>query len=288
MDKIDPQWIKKLISTGTDGASVMVGRNNGAVSLIKREAPQVIGIHCEAHNLELALMDTLKSNETMMSIKELLNGCWKHYKCSPKALRELRALAEAIEVKVEKPTKASGTHWSPHLLRAIAVLSKNLPAIVSPFEHTAEARDASAEMQGRRRNLARKLKAYKFQLRLHLMWDILEEISRISLIFQKDSISISQVKAEIERASKALENMRRRPGRHLAGFQEEVGDGTMFKGVGLTRNNTDDRMFEQNKGETISDAKQFMALRFEDFSSPVLKACGVISNQKSWPRIELI
>ena len=118
--------------------------------------------------------------------------------------------------------------------------------------------------------------------------DILEEISRISLIFQKDSISISQVKAEIERASKALENMRRRPGRHLAGFQEEVGDGTMFKGVGLTRNNTDDRMFEQNKGETISDAKQFMALRFEDFSSPVLKACGVISNQKSWPRIELI
>ena len=138
-------------------------------------------------------------------------------------------------------------------------------------------------MQGRGRNLSKKLKAYKFQLHLHLMWDILEEISKISLIFQKDTISISQVKAEIERASQALENMRRRPGRHLAALQEEVGDGTMFKGVSLTRNNTDDR-FEQSKAAIIIDAKQFLASRFEDFSSPVLKACGVISNNKSWPK----
>ena len=117
-----------------------------------------------------------------MSIRDLLNGCWKHYKYSSKALRELRELAEAMEIKVGKPTKASGTRWVPYLLRALAVLlQKNLPAIVSHFEHTAEARDASAEMQGRGRNLARKLKAYKFQLHLHLMWDILEEISRISL-----------------------------------------------------------------------------------------------------------
>ena len=92
------------------------------------------------------------------------------------------------------------------------------------------------------------------------------------------------MKAETERASQALENMRRRSGRYLAGFQEEVGDGTMFKGAGLSRNNTDDRMFQQSKGVIVSDVKQFLALRFQDFSSPVLKACVVISNQKSWPR----
>ena len=242
IDIINPQWMQKLISTGTDGASVMMGRIGGVVSLIKQDAPQVIGIHCVAHNLELAFSDTLQSNETMMSIKELLNGCWKHYKYSPKALGELREMAEAMEIKVGKPTKASGTRWVPHLLRALAVLlQKNFPAIVSHFEQTAEARDSSAEVKGRGRNLARQLQAYKFQLHLHLMWDMVEEISKMSLIFQKDAIfAISQVKAEIERASQALENMRRRPGRHLAVFQEDVGDGTMFKGVSLTRNNTDD------------------------------------------------
>jgi len=41
MDKIDPQWIQKLISTGTDGASVTMGRIGGVVSLIKQDAPQV-------------------------------------------------------------------------------------------------------------------------------------------------------------------------------------------------------------------------------------------------------
>ena len=83
-------------------------------------------------------------------------------------------------------------------------------------------------MQGPGRNFTRKLRAYKLHHHLHLMWDILEEISRISITFQKDSISISQVKAETEQASQALEDMRRRSGRYLAGFQEEVGDGTMF------------------------------------------------------------
>ena len=52
-----------MISTGTDGASVMMGGIGGVVSLIKQDAPQVIEIHCVAHNLELAFSDTLKSNE---------------------------------------------------------------------------------------------------------------------------------------------------------------------------------------------------------------------------------
>ena len=76
----------------------------------------------EIYNLELAFSDTLKSNETMMSIRDPLNCYWKHYKYSTKALRELRKLARATEIKVGKPTKTSGTRWVPHLLRALAVL----------------------------------------------------------------------------------------------------------------------------------------------------------------------
>lgn len=33
MDTISLQWMQKLISTGTDGASVMMGRIGGVVSL---------------------------------------------------------------------------------------------------------------------------------------------------------------------------------------------------------------------------------------------------------------
>ena len=63
-----------------------------------------------------------------------------------------------MEIKVGQPTKGSGACWVLHLLRALPVLlQKNPPAIVSHFEQTAEARDASAQMEGQGRNLARKL-----------------------------------------------------------------------------------------------------------------------------------
>lgn len=55
------------------------------------------------------------------------------------------------------------------------------------------------------------------------MWDILEEISKISLIFQKDAFSISQVKAEIERASEALENMQDNLEDILLPFKKKLG-----------------------------------------------------------------
>jgi len=71
-------------------------------------------------------------------------------------------------------------------------------------------------------------------------------------------------------------------------LKEEVGDATLFKGVSLTRNNTDDRLFEHTKAEIIIDAKQFPASRFEDFNSPVLRACAVISNVSLGQRIETI
>ena len=55
----------------------------------------VIGMHCVAHNLELAFADTVKSCEVMKHVKEVLTGCWKHYRYSAKAVRELKELADA-------------------------------------------------------------------------------------------------------------------------------------------------------------------------------------------------
>ena len=60
MDEKDEQWKAKLISTGTDGASVMLGRCGGVVALLKEQIPHLIGIHCVAHNLGLAFADTVK------------------------------------------------------------------------------------------------------------------------------------------------------------------------------------------------------------------------------------
>lgn len=66
----------KLISIGTDDAK------GGVVTLLQQQVPYAIGIHCVAHILELAFADTVKSNDVLKGVKDVLTGCWKHYKYS--------------------------------------------------------------------------------------------------------------------------------------------------------------------------------------------------------------
>jgi len=136
--------------------------------------------------LELAFADTVKSNEIMKQVKEVLTNCWKHYRYSAKAVRELKELAEAMEVNVGKPTRADGTRWVPHFLRAIQVLvGKNYKVIVAHFENTVQARDSFIEMQGRAKNAHKKLTSFKFLLYFHLLWDIAVEISSLPCLSEK-------------------------------------------------------------------------------------------------------
>ena len=50
----DAEWQEKLVGFGSDGASVMVGKNNGVIALLRQLQPAVQGVHCAAHRMELA------------------------------------------------------------------------------------------------------------------------------------------------------------------------------------------------------------------------------------------
>ena len=54
---VSTDWKDKLVAITTDGASVMTGVNNGVVRNLRVDRPNVLGIHCMAHKLELAFSD---------------------------------------------------------------------------------------------------------------------------------------------------------------------------------------------------------------------------------------
>ncbi|KAJ8022551.1 hypothetical protein HOLleu_37481 [Holothuria leucospilota] len=60
----------KLRTLCLDGASVNMGSVNGVAALEKAQIPELIEIHCVAHNLELAVSDTLKSNDYLESFED--------------------------------------------------------------------------------------------------------------------------------------------------------------------------------------------------------------------------
>lgn len=98
-------WKQKKASAGTDGASVNIGRVGGLIALLKQDIPWLKGIWCVAHHLELGILDSIKHEKFLADIKELLQGVYKQYHYSPKAisLRELKEVAVALEVKMIMP-----------------------------------------------------------------------------------------------------------------------------------------------------------------------------------------
>ena len=66
-------------------------------SQVTQEIPWPTSIYCVAHNLELAALDALKIDNILSEVKKMLKGIYKHYKYSPKALREIREIASVFE-----------------------------------------------------------------------------------------------------------------------------------------------------------------------------------------------
>ena len=143
-------------------------------------------MHCIAHRLELSFADTLSDVPVLKDVKEMLQGIWKHYHYSAKAVRELEELAESMEVRAYKAVKADDTRC-------------------------------------------------KFVAIMHLLLDIVDALSKVSLSFQEDGITISRVQDNLTALLEKLESFKERPGQHLNSFLMEVGDGNTFKGIELQR-----------------------------------------------------
>ncbi|XP_070552471.1 zinc finger protein 862-like [Ptychodera flava] len=243
------QWRMKLVGFGADGASVMLGKRNGVAALLKRDVPHLIEMHCVAHRLELGVLKAIKEETMLQDTKELLQGVYKHYYYSPKALRELRSVAKTLEESVLKPVNILGTRWIPHMHRAVKVFMRDFKIVVIHFQHTVEERKASAEMQGRAKNALKKLQSYSFLLFLHFLCDILDKTAMLSEVMQKDVLVLTQVNTALERVKISLTTMVDHPSDQLNDFIDTVRDTGKWKDIELTVRDTDLPNFNRSKQE---------------------------------------
>ena len=277
-------WKDGLVGFGSDGASVMMGRQNGVLKKIKDDVPHLIEMHCVAHRLELAILDAFKGESILTELKDLLQGIYKHYHYSPKALRELNELAQVLELSVLKPVSVLGTRWTPHLHRALKVFLQNFTVIYTHFENTAARGDgASAAMQGRARKTTKQMSDFKQVLFMHFMLDTLDVVSHLSLVMQKDAVTLAEEKDSIERTSLSIQAMVARPGAKLSQFLEVVANGNQFKGVELNRQDGDIATFNLIKQRVIGSMVAYLNTRFANVSTNDVIAAFDIFNTSLWP-----
>lgn len=222
-------WKSQTVDFGSDGASVYVGGLNGVVAKLRVEIPWLLGAHCIAHRLELSVLDALKDEEQLNNVQEMLQGLYKHYHYSPKALRELKELAQVLDEKINKPVNLRGTRWLPHISRALTVMMKSFSVIYAHLENTISENTSSVEMRGRARKTLNVLSNFRNLLFIHLMLDVLAVLKALSLLFQRDNIVISAAKDGLYSTELQLRAMIARSGKNLLDFLDGVGDGNIYK-----------------------------------------------------------
>ena len=276
-------WKSQTVDFGSDGASVYVGRLNGVVAKLRVEIPWLLGVHCIAHRLELSVLDALKDEEQLSNVQEMLQGLYKHYHYSPKALRELKELAQVLDEKINKPVNLRGTRWLPHISRALTVTMKSFSVIYAHLENTISENTSSVEMRGRARKTLNVLSNFRNLLFIHLMLDVLAVLKALSLLFQRDNIVISAAKDGLYSTELQLRAMIARSGKNLLDFLDGVGDGNIYKGVTLTRMPNDLNAFIRDKQRIINTIIQFLNSRFESLDSDPVFAAGKIFDPRVWP-----
>ena len=131
-----PYFSGKLAALACDGASVMVGARAGVGTLLNRDSPTMITIHCMAHRLELCLKDSVKKlNLYEKCISVLAMGIYYFYHNSAlnrsMLVRSFKALNEDSKRKLLMPTRVGGTRWIGHTFRALTNLTRSYQFIVT-------------------------------------------------------------------------------------------------------------------------------------------------------------
>ncbi len=281
-----PDWKEKTVAAGSDGASVNIGVNNSVATRILADGHEyIIIIHCVAHRLELAVLQSLRNYQPLKDVQDILLKIHKHYHYSPKALRQLRSIAEAMEQKIIKPTRLQGTRWMPHMSKALATLLDSYPVLVAHFEHIGEERVATAEVQGRAVYLYRQLKNFRKLRFMFFMKDLLHVISLLSLTFQRDDITAVGMLDALETANLELVNLQQQPGENLRGFLDSVHNHT-YRGIVLDNVPEEEEDHQETFHHVIETVREHINTKLEgerDRNLHLIRACQIF-DLKDWPR----
>lgn len=188
LQQLGIDYKSKMIAQGYDGASVMSGKNAGVAALIMKEAVMAIYVHCHAHRLNLALVDSVKSVPQACEFFALLENLYVFVSGSAVHARWIEIQREMH--KGEKPRelqRLSETRWACRYA-ACRALYDRLPAVMQLLLEMKCCDNANRRIEAR--SLLAVIDVY-FIFVLHLMRHILGLTQSLSMLLQSSTVDMS-------------------------------------------------------------------------------------------------
>ncbi|CAK6981758.1 zinc finger protein 862-like [Scomber scombrus] len=167
--------LSRVISLGSEGCSVMMGKRAGVGALLRRESAFSIQVHCVAHRVALA-QDAAKSVDQVGAYKRTVTSVYsfyKHWASRTNRLRQLTAvLSDENMTSLKQPC---AVRWLS-LHKAVKSMKSNWPALVMELKEDAVGGNAQAQ------GILGQIQPYSFIALTHTLADVLPVMTKLNLI----------------------------------------------------------------------------------------------------------
>ena len=119
---------------------------------------------------------------------------------------------------------------------------------------------------------------------MFFMLEILDELLKLSLTFQKDEVAVIDVNNALERTRQALNALLARPGTQSRTFEQSL-NGNSFETVTLNKHLivNDDGELTNLKNRIVNAISQYLANRFDNFERDPVLIVAKILEVEHWP-----
>lgn len=201
--------VTKVGGMASDGASVMLGCNNGVAAKLKAIVPSVIVVHCVCHRLALACADSNQELSYIEKVTTYLTELWKLFEFSNQKMAvfmktqlnlcNLQLLPNVKKKTAKKIKKACKTRWLS-TNSAVRSAVENYPAIIQTLLKL-EGKCATSA------GLLRHMNTAKFLSTMYILHSVLPKLSDVSKAFQRSVVNFSRMKPCLDSVKAALTEM---------------------------------------------------------------------------------
>ena len=125
--------LEKMMMFTSDGAAVMLGRNNGVHIKLKAICPHLLEYHCVAHREALAAGDAYKSVAYFVQLESTIKAIYSHFSHSSVRTANVKYLSGVLDKKYIRLRKIHDIRWLSRL-EAVEAVVKSYEVLVTYFE----------------------------------------------------------------------------------------------------------------------------------------------------------
>ncbi len=106
------KFLSKLVAFASDGASVMLGKNEGVATKLSRICtyPLIVN-YCVAHRLALACKDAKKEVNFYKEVESLVKKTYNYFKNSSSHIQQLKEIQDFLDDPILKIKKLYEICW---------------------------------------------------------------------------------------------------------------------------------------------------------------------------------